>query len=143
MSDRLRTSSHRHAETTRRVRSGCLGTFALCVLFAACADDGSDGSAGVASSDGAPLYDGDCASCHGGDLRGTDFGPSLLSEIYEPNQLPDDSIRDAIRNGAAQDNWEFGPMPAITRLDDDEITAMITYIRDVQEREGFEPYPPE
>ncbi len=34
-------------------------------------------------------------------------------------------------------------MPAITRLDDDEITAIITYIRDVQERQGFEPYPPE
>ena len=49
----------------------------------------------------------------------------------------------AIRDGVSAHNWEFGPMPAIGGLDDDEITAIITHIRGVQEREGFEPYPPE
>ena len=124
------------------IRSGCLGTFALSFLVTACADDGSDGSARSASSDGAALYASDCASCHGNDFRGTDFGPSLLSAVYGPEQLPDDTIQVAIRDGVTAHNWEFGPMPAIGGLDDDEITAIITHIRDVQEREGFEPYPP-
>ena len=132
------TTPRRHGPGSSR-----LGAVALLALVAACSDDGSDGSAGGTTSDGPTLYANDCASCHGGDLRGTDFGPSLLSEIYEPDQLPDDSIRVAIRNGVAPHHWEFGPMPAIARLDDGEITAIITYIRDVQERQGFEPYPPE
>ena len=34
-------------------------------------------------------------------------------------------------------------MPAVSGLDDDEITAIIAYIREVQQREGFEPYPPD
>ena len=138
VADRLRAPSHRHTETTRVrvIRSSCQATFALSFLVTACADDGSDGSARSASSDGAVLYASDCASCHGNDLRGTDFGPSLLSAVYGPDQLPDDAIQVAIRDGVTAHNWEFGPMPAIGGLDDDENTAIITHIRDVQEPKG-------
>lgn len=34
-------------------------------------------------------------------------------------------------------------MPPVIGLDDDEIDAIIAYIREVQQREGFEPYPPD
>ena len=124
-------------------RSRWLGAVALTVLVGSCAGDDSDSPPGAASTEGAQLYANRCASCHGTDLRGTDVGPSLLSEIYAPDHHPDDSFRAAIRDGVTAHHWELGPMPAISGLDDDEITAIITSVRDRQEREGFEPYPPE
>jgi len=118
---------------------------ALCVaLLAACASDAGDAGAGSAQAgDGSALYAANCAACHGADLRGTGMGPSQLSIVYEPNHHPDDSFRTAIRNGVSPHHWDFGPMPAVSGLDDDEITAIIAYVREVQQREGFEPYPPD
>jgi mono/diheme cytochrome c family protein len=113
-------------------------------LLVACGSDAADVSGGSAQAgDGSALYAARCAACHGADLRGTGMGPSQLSIIYEPNHHPDESYRDAIRNGVSPHHWDFGPMPAVSGLDDDEITAIIAYIREVQEREGFEPYPPD
>ena len=94
-------------------------------------------------ADGSALYAERCASCHGADLRGTGMGPSQLSIVYEPNHHPDEAFRAAIRDGVSPHHWDFGPMPAVSGLDDDEITAIIAYIREVQQREGFEPYPPD
>lgn len=91
---------------------------------------------------GEALYVANCSDCHGADLRGTDKGPSHLSEIYEPSHHADAAFLLAIRNGVAAHHWEFGEMAAIPGLDDDEIAAITSYVRDVQEREGFEPYPP-
>ena len=71
------------------------------------------------------------------------MGPSQLSIIYEPNHHPDESFRATIRDGVSPHHWDFGPMPAVSGLGDDEITAIIAYIREVQQREGFEPYPPD
>jgi mono/diheme cytochrome c family protein len=146
MDDRLDPSSGGRFGAPRRRTVGSLGRAALVisVSFAACGgDDDSDDRPGTASRDGAPLFAARCASCHGSDLRGTDVGPSLLSQIYEPSHHPDDSFRAAIQDGVTPHHWHFGPMPAIAGLDDAEITAIITHIREVQEREGFEPYPPE
>jgi mono/diheme cytochrome c family protein len=115
---------------------------AACVaLMAACGSDAPDANGG--SANGSVLYAERCAACHGADLRGTGMGPSQLSIVYEPNHHPDESFREAIRNGVSPHHWDFGPMPAVSGLDDDEITAIIAYIREVQQREGFEPYPPD
>ncbi len=115
---------------------------AACVaLSAACAGDASDANGRPA--DGSALYAERCASCHGADLRGTGMGPSQLSIVYEPNHHPDEAFRAAIRDGVSPHHWDFGPMPAVSGLDDDQITAIIAYIREVQQREGFEPYPPD
>lgn len=114
---------------------------ALSGVFAAACGDGGDPStvaAPASDADGAALYGANCASCHGGDLRGTDRGPSHLSIVYEPNHHPDDAFRSAIRNGAAQHHWDFGDMPPVEGLDDGEVEAIIAYIRSEQETEGFE-----
>ena len=117
---------------------------AVCVVLAACASDAGDANGGSASAeDGSALYAARCAACHGADLRGTGMGPSQLSIVYEPKHHSDDSFRAAIRNGVSPHHWDFGPMPAVSGLDDDEITAIIAYIREAQQREGFEPYPPD
>lgn len=99
---------------------------------------GSEPASPTGSEPGAELYQSNCASCHGADLRGTDKGPSHLSIVYEPNHHGDDSFRSAIMNGAQQHHWDFGDMAAIPGLDDDDIDAVIGYIRAEQERQGFE-----
>lgn len=106
-------------------------------LVAACGDSDST-TAPPADLDGAALYAANCASCHGADLGGTDEGPSHLSIVYEPGHHPDEAFRAAIRNGAPEHHWNFGPMPPIDGLDDDEIEAIIDFVRSQQERQGFE-----
>lgn len=111
-----------------------------------CGDDGGSdqaASTGPAASGGAALYAESCASCHGTDLRGTDQGPSHLSQVYEPGHHSDDSFRAAIAQGSPAHHWEFGDMPPVTGLDDEEVDAIIAFIREQQDTQGFEPYPPE
>ena len=105
---------------------------------------GSDGSAATKGSgaQGAALYQQSCGSCHGADLRGTDKGPSHLSQVYESGHHPDSSFRSAIANGTTAHHWDFGDMKPVSGLSGDEIDAIIAYIRGQQDKQGFEPYPP-
>jgi mono/diheme cytochrome c family protein len=111
---------------------------ALAVGAAGCSSQ--DGRAESASGPGRELYATNCASCHGTDLRGTERGPSHLSIVYEPAHHDDDSFRRAIAKGSRAHHWNFGDMPAVSGLSDDEVDAIIAFIRSVQEREGFDPY---
>ncbi len=87
---------------------------------------------------GAAVYAESCASCHGGDLRGTDDGPSHLSVVYEPNHHSDDSFRNAIANGASQHHWGFGDMDPVDGLSSADVEAVIAFVRAEQERLGFD-----
>jgi mono/diheme cytochrome c family protein len=78
---------------------------------------------------GQAIYGANCAQCHGGDLVGTQRGPSLLVPIYGPGQLSDAEFADAIRNGVEQDVWEFGPMPANKAITDEQIDAVLAFVR--------------
>lgn len=105
---------------------------------------GSDAQPGsAATSAGAELYEQSCASCHGNDLRGTDRGPPHLSQVYAPDHHPDASFRAAVTQGSPAHHWNFGDMPPVEGLSDDEIELVITYVREQQEIHGLEPYPPE
>lgn len=127
--------------TPRPFRFAGVLAVALALGVAAC---GSDDQTSADSGDdpvhvlGAEVYQQSCASCHGEDLRGTDRGPSHLSIVYEPNHHPDDSFRSAIANGARQHHWPFGDMPPVEGLSDDEVEAVIAFVRSEQQRLGFE-----
>jgi mono/diheme cytochrome c family protein len=119
---------------------------AALAALSSCGDgSGDDASSreggGAAGGRGAELYAEACASCHGSDLRGTDRGPSHLSQVYEPGHHPDEAFRAAVAQGSPQHHWDFGDMPPVPGLDDEEVDAIIAYVREVQQREGFEPYP--
>jgi len=92
----------------------------------------------AADADGRAVYQGRCASCHGADLRGTEKGPSQLSIVYEPNHHGDTSYRSAIRNGVQQHHWDYGDMPAVQDVTDEQIELVIAYIREQQQELGFE-----
>ena len=116
-------------------------------VLASCGDSGTSGKVDVPVQDpqlvaaGADLYAAACASCHGEDLRGTDRGPSHLSEVYEPSHHADAAFLLAVRRGMAH-HWSFGPMPPTEGLADADVEAIVAFVRDAQRREGFEPYPP-
>lgn len=104
--------------------------------------DGSTGSDQALIDQGANLYRANCAQCHGVDLRGTNLGPSFLSVVYEPGHHPDESFHLAVMQGVQPHHWDFGPMPPIEGLTSEDVDAIVAYVRDRQEAEGFEPYPP-
>lgn len=93
-------------------------------------------------AEGKTLYQANCASCHGSDLRGTDKGPSHLSVVYEPSHHGDESFIVAIRVGTRSHHWDFGDMAPVDGLTDDDIAAIIAFVRESQRVSGFEPYPP-
>jgi len=132
----------RRQRPSRRGLAALLGIVSASLVLAACSGSGSDSGAGPSPDDqlaiGEATYQASCAACHGTDLRGTDRGPSHLSIVYEPGHHGDDAFRAAIANGAAQHHWSFGAMPAVPGLSDEEIDAVIAYVRDQQRQEGFE-----
>ncbi len=91
---------------------------------------------------GAVLYAASCAECHGTDLRGTDQGPSHLSVVYEPNHHADIAFLLAVRQGARSHHWGFGDMEPVPGLSDEDVQAIVAFVRETQRLEGFEPYPP-
>ncbi len=92
---------------------------------------------------GEPLYQANCASCHGADLRGTDQGPSHLSMVYAPDHHGDQAFVLAVRFGVQAHHWPFGPTPPVQGLSDDDIAAIVAYVRGNQRLNGFEAYPPD
>lgn len=93
-------------------------------------------------SRGELLYAASCAECHGADLRGTDRGPSHLSVVYEPGHHSDGAFLVAVLSGSPQHHWDFGPMPPVPGLSEEDVEAIVAFVRDTQRQEGFEPYPP-
>lgn len=87
---------------------------------------------------GVETYAASCAACHGSDLRGTTTGPALLSIVYEPSHHADFAFATAIKEGVRAHHWDFGAMPPIRDLNDQEIAAATAYVRSVQESEGYE-----
>jgi mono/diheme cytochrome c family protein len=92
---------------------------------------------------GQELYRANCAVCHGVDLTGTGTGPSLLSEVYEPDHHSDFAFVQAVNQGSPAHHWNFGPMPPIEGLSESDLDALVAYVRENQRTRGFESYPPD
>lgn len=108
----------------------------------------TDTGTGIAVQDpelvaaGEPVYQASCAACHGTDLRGTDKGPSHLSVVYEPSHHGDAAFVLAVQNGVRSHHWPYGDMTPVPGLSDEDLDAIVAYVRENQRINGFEPYPP-
>lgn len=60
---------------------------------------------------GAPLFDENSAACQEAHGSGTDNGPPLIHQIYEPSNRGNASFLMAVRNGVRPHHWRFSPMP--------------------------------
>jgi len=87
---------------------------------------------------GALAFETSCAVCHGTNASGGPGGPPLVHKIYEPGHHADGSIALAVRQGVRQHHWQFGDMPPVERVTDDEIAAIVVYVRELQRANGID-----
>lgn len=86
---------------------------------------------------GKALYQKNCASCHGQDLKGANKGPPFLHPVYEPSHHGDAAFQLAAKNGVRAHHCKFGdiqPVPAITP---DEVAYITAFVRAAQRKIGI------
>lgn len=81
-------------------------------------------------------YEAYCASCHGKTARGTDKGPTFISRIYHPGHHGDGAFYIAPKNGVRAHHWPFGNMPPVPEVNEQQIGAILEYVRAVQKANG-------
>jgi len=86
---------------------------------------------------GKNAFDANCAACHGNNAAGTDKGPPLVHDIYNPGHHADPAFVIAARRGVRQHHWPFGDMPAQPQVADADLAAIIQYVRELQRANGI------
>ncbi len=86
---------------------------------------------------GEQVFNANCALCHGPNASGTGLGPPLVHKIYEPGHHQDFTIQSAVRNGVPAHHWQFGNMPPVPAVSDEDIPNIICYIRELQRANGI------
>jgi mono/diheme cytochrome c family protein len=90
------------------------------------------GAVSVRAADAKAMYDKDCAKCHGEDGKGkTKMGEKLGVKDYTDAKvqadLKDDQLTKAIKEGVK--DGDKTKMKAFSDLSDDEVKALVAYIR--------------
>lgn len=86
---------------------------------------------------GREVFNARCALCHGNNAAGSGQGPPLVHRIYEPGHHQDFAFRNAVRNGVMAHHWQFGDMPPVPGLSDNDIEQLICYVRELQRANGI------
>lgn len=117
---------------------------AVSLALAACgggggpAGSGGDPLAGGDAATGQELFAANCAACHGASGEGTSAGPPLVHEYYEPSHHGDAAFLAAVQRGVQPHHWDFGPMPAISGLDTEDVADIVAHVRSLQREVGIE-----
>ncbi|MFT5719900.1 MAG: mono/diheme cytochrome c family protein [Motiliproteus sp.] len=99
--------------------------------------DKQGAAAAVDIDQGRELYTKNCSSCHGLMMNGTGQGPPLNHKIYEPGHHGDQAFYRAVKEGARAHHWNFGDMPPLPEVTTDEVTQIVAYVRDRQQKSGI------
>ena len=88
------------------------------------------------AQEGERYFNAVCAACHGQNGLGTEQGPPLVHDIYNPGHHADMAFLMAAQNGVRAHHWRFGNMPAqqVTR---GEMARIVVYIRELQQANGI------
>ena len=79
-----------------------------------------------------------CVTCHGQNAVGQQgVAPPLVHKIYEPGHHGDPSFVLAAKRGVRAHHWPFGDMPPVPDISDQEISNVITFIRELQRANGI------
>lgn len=126
-----------------QVRSRAIAGVYAVLLLAACSSEQAADERPVPvgpfdGTTGAELYAQACATCHGEDLQGTDQGPPFLDVVYEPGHHPDAAFQAAAMMGVRSHHWDFGNMPLIEGITEEQVLAIVEYVRSEQRAAGIE-----
>ncbi|MBX3646326.1 MAG: cytochrome c [Rhodocyclaceae bacterium] len=87
---------------------------------------------------GKKLFETNCSSCHGVDLRGTKQGPPFLHPYYKTSHHRDVAFQLAAMNGVRAHHWQFGDMKPVPGLTPDDVAHVTSYVRYQQRQAGIE-----
>ncbi len=86
---------------------------------------------------GKAAFDANCAQCHGKNAAGTDKGPPFVHDIYNPGHHSDEAFFFAAQRGVQRHHWTYGNMPAQPQVSRQEVSAIVRYVRELQEANGI------
>lgn len=86
---------------------------------------------------GKDAFDLNCAQCHGENGSGTELGPPLVHDIYNPGHHGDEAFFLAAGRGVGQHHWPYGDMPAQPQVSGEEVAAIVQYVRELQLANGI------
>jgi mono/diheme cytochrome c family protein len=86
---------------------------------------------------GKKAYDTNCATCHGSNGVGSESGPPLLHNIYNPGHHSDASFYRAVKLGVQSHHWNFGNMQALPNVSEAQVRFIIRYVRELQVANGI------
>ena len=86
---------------------------------------------------GQSAFDRTCAACHGRNAAGSDKGPPLVHDIYNPGHHGNASFLIAAKKGVRCHHWNFGDMPPQPQVTEDEMASIIRYVRELQTANGI------
>lgn len=86
---------------------------------------------------GKQAFDAVCAACHGENALGTDKGPPLVHDIYNPGHHSDEAFFVAAKLGVRQHHWPYGNMPPQPGVTKDEVSGIVQYVRELQVANGI------
>lgn len=86
---------------------------------------------------GKAVFDDNCAVCHGVNAAGTDKGPPLVHNIYNPGHHADGAFFLAAKRGVRSHHWPYGDMPPQPQVTDEQMVAIVRYVRELQQANGI------
>ncbi|MFH1340596.1 MAG: cytochrome c [Pseudomonadota bacterium] len=86
---------------------------------------------------GRAAFEANCAACHGLEAAGTDKGPPLVHDIYNPGHHSDGVFFLAARLGVRQHHWSYGDMPPQRQVTEPQVAAIVQYVRELQVANGI------
>ncbi len=89
------------------------------------------------AASGKQTFDAVCAACHGENALGTDKGPPLVHDIYNPGHHSDEAFFVAAKLGVRQHHWPYGNMPPQPGVTQNEVAEIVQYIRELQVANGI------
>jgi hypothetical protein len=78
-----------------------------------------------------------CAECHGVKATGTQQGPPLVHQLYEPSHHADEAFFRAAELGTQAHHWGFGDMAPVEGISRAEVSLVVNYVRWLQREAGI------
>jgi cytochrome c len=86
---------------------------------------------------GKTAFDANCAVCHGTNASGTNQGPPLIHNIYNPGHHADEAFFYAAKLGVRRHHWRYGDMPKQPQVSDADLKDIVAYVRELQRANGI------
>ncbi len=78
-----------------------------------------------------------CSSCHGEWGGGSETGPPLVHVFYKPGHHSDESFYRAALEGVRAHHWNYGDMPPVENIREEDVGPIVAFIRWLQVEYGI------